>query len=460
MVKPFGRIVGLIAIGLAVAPWRGGSAEAQVRPTAIDVVRARFLTIRAHGSYRAWTNLDEGIAVQQAQTAIVGPLTGQLVAVKDNIDLDWLTTSAGAIALRDRLPRRNATVVDRLLAAGAIIPGHTNMDTWARGVRTVSETHGATANARNPRLGPMGSSGGTAVAVALGDADIGLGTDTCGSIRYPAAANLLYGLRPTPGVISRSGIVPLSPTQDVVGPIGPTVVSLAVVLDVIGGPDPRDPLTAAAPIRQRTYTDELAEASSGALPFRVWRVGVVSSLGPYRRDSKGKTMLDRVRESGIAAVDVSLPLLPLASVIDIESKVIRPMVAAGADERSWLTIGGIGGIGGIGKAKVQVTGRSVEYGRLRAARLVVQARLIDLMDTNRLDALVYPTTPFLPAERGAAQRSANCHLAATGGLPALAIPHGLNADNVPVPGVDLLGRPFQEDTLLALAQRLELTVRA
>ena len=165
-------------------------------------------------------------------------------------------------------------------------------------------------------------------------------------------------------------------------------------------------------------------------------------------------MLDRVRESGVTQVDVSLPPLPAASVIDIESKVTRPLVVAGADERTWLTAEG------IRRATLKGTGRAVEYGRLRAARLVVQARLIDLMDTNRLDALVYPTTPFLPAERGARQRSANCHLAATGGLPALAIPHGLNADNVPVPGVDLLGRPFQEDTLLALAQRLELTVRA
>ena len=240
MVTPVGRLVGMIVVGLAVAPWCGGSAGAQVEPRSVDVVRKRFVTIRAHSSYRVWTNLNEGVALQQAQTGIVGPLTGQLVAVKDNIDLDWLTTSAGANALKDRHPRRNATVIDRLLAAGAIIPGHTNMDTWARGTRTVSETNGATANARNPRLGPMGSSGGTAVAVALGDADVGLGTDTCGSIRYPAAANLLYGLRPTPGVISRSGIVPLSPTQDVVGPIGPTVASLAVVLDVIGGPDPRD----------------------------------------------------------------------------------------------------------------------------------------------------------------------------------------------------------------------------
>ncbi len=449
MVTPISRPIGLVAIGLATALLCRGSAVAEGEVAAVGVVRSRFVSIRAHSSYRAWTNLDESIALQQARTGVVGPLTGQVVAMKDSIDLDWLKTSAGALALKDRLPLRNATVVDRLLAAGAIIPGHTNMDTWARGVRTVSETHGATANARNPRLGPMGSSGGTAVAVALGDADVGLGTDTCGSIRYPTAANLLYGLRPTPGVVSRSGIVPLSPTQDVVGPIGPTVASLAVVLDVISGHDSRDPLTSVAPIRERTYTDVLAEASSGALPLRMWRIGVVKSLGPYRRDSSGQTMLDRVRESGATLVDVSLPPLPVASVVDIESKATRPLVVAGADERAWLTA----------EVNGSATGRTAEYQRLMAARSVVKTRLVDLMDTNRLDALVYPTTPFLPTGRGAPQPSGNCHLAATSGLPALAVPHGLDPDNIPVPGVDLLGRPFQEDTLLALAQRLERAVR-
>lgn len=431
-----------VVVTCAVSLVAGPGARAQSESANVISTRARFASIRAHSSYRAWTNLDEDVALVQAQDAVDGLLAGQIVAVKDNIDLDWLPTSAGAQVLRSRQPARNATVVDRLLAAGAIIPGHTNMDTWARGVRTVSETLGSTANGRNAQYGPMGSSGGTAAAIALGDADVGLGTDTCGSIRYPAAANLLYGLRPTSGLVSRSGIVPLSPTQDVVGPIGPTIASLARVLDVIAGPDPRDPLTAAAPTRSTTYTDLLASVDS----TRKWRVGVVRSLGPFRVDDTGRTMIDRLRASGVELVEVSLPALPNASVIDLESTATRSMVKAGLDEQTWMT----------SPTKELVTTDTRRYRQLLAARLLVTQRLVAALDTNRLDALAYPTTPYLPAKRGERQRSANCHLAATSGLPALAVPHTMNASNVPVPGIDLLGRPFDEATLLAIGQLLAL----
>ena len=421
--------------------WWGRAAGAQGESTNVQLVRSRFRLIRAERSYRVWTNVDEQEALKHARAEIIGSLTGQLIAVKDNIDLDWLPTSAGTRVLRNRLPARNATVVDRLLAAGGIVPGHTNMDTWARGVRTVSETTGATANGRNPRLGPMGSSGGTAVAVALGHADAGLGTDTCGSLRYPAAANLVYGLRPTPGLVSRSGVIPLSPTQDVVGPMGPSIASLATILDVIAGPDQRDPLTLLAPVRERTYTDLLKARSSE----QRWRIGVVTSLGPYRRDRSGQTMLTRMQNAGIELVDVDLPVLPAASVIESESPRTRAMVRAEAEEGSWMT----------SPTNTIFSQNGPEYARLLAAQTTVTARLTDLLDANRLDALAYPTTPFLPALRGAPQPSANCHLAATGALPALAIPHGMNIDGVPVPGIDVLGRRFDEATLLAIGQDIE-----
>ena len=438
LVMAFGGVVA-VANSAPVASAQSES-DAQAR------IRARFELIRAHSSFNAWTNVDEDSAVQQSRSVDRSPLTGKVVAIKDNIDLSWLPTSAGALALKDRRPTRNATVVDRLLAAGAIIPGHTNMDTWARGVRTVSETTGSTANARNPKLGPMGSSGGTATAVALGDADAGLGTDTCGSIRYPAAANLLYGLRPTAGLVSRSGVVPLSPTQDVVGPIGPTVESLATILDVIAGPDDRDALTQTAPERTRTYADLLQSVD----PSRAWRVGVIRSLGGYRPDLAGTTMLDRLRAAGVELVEVALPSIPTASVIDIESRITRSLVLAGVDETRWIPTA----------AWPLEPSSNRTYRQLLASRKTVAQRLTSLLDTNKLDALVYPTTPFLPAPRGARQSSGNCHLAATSGLPALAVPHGMGPNGTPVPGIDLLGRPFDEATLLALAQRIEASTPA
>ncbi len=426
------------AIASALALWFSNSPASGSETDAIARVRSRLQAISDHRSYRHWTGVDERVALEQAAAARPGVLSGIVVAVKDNIDLSWLPTAAGANALADRRTTRNATVVDRLLAAGAVIPGHTNMDTWARGVRTVSQTNGATANGRNPKYGPMGSSGGSAVAIALGEADAALGTDTCGSLRYPAAANLVLGLRPTTGLVSRAGVVPLSPTQDVVGPIAADVRTLAAVLDVIAGPDPRDPLTLTAPVRDHTYTDLLGASRTAQ---RAWRVGVVRSLGAYRLDAAGASMLDRLASAGITLVDVRLPALADANVIDDESGATRPLVLSDADEATWLT------------GSLRVVGQ-VSYERRRARRPANAAALISLMDVRGLDAIAYPTTPFLPSLRGAAQPSANCHVSATSGLPALAVPHGLDRRGVPVPGIDLLGRPFAEDQLLGLADKI------
>ena len=426
------------ACPLLVAPPQRASATGRFEPTIderVESVMARFALIRSHADYRHWTGIDEATALSHARGAPSGLLAGLMVAVKDNIDLSWLPTSAGASALRNRRPTRNASVVDRLIGAGAVIAGHTNMDTWARGARSVSETTGATANALNPTRGPMGSSGGSAVAVALGEVDGALGTDTCGSLRYPAAANVIIALRPTPGLVSRAGVIPLAPTQDVVGPMTRDIRMLARLLDVIAGADPRDPLTELAPRPDRTYTEYLQKEPSARL--RRWRVGVVRTLGQFRRDATGRTMLDKMRAAGIELVEVSMPTAPFSSVIDDESAATRPLVMGGADESRWLV------------EALRVSNRSRYVSRLRDRKLSA-SRLTALLDRNRLDALTYPTTPFGPAPRGQGQASANCRFSATSGLPALAIGHGVEADDIAVPGVDLLGREFDESTLLRL----------
>ena len=442
--RPQRRTVAILAAGacsFVVHPPRPAPASTQFEPTVDErtqSVMARFALIRSHTRYRHWTAFDEATALSQARSAPSGPLTGLLVAVKDNIDLSWLPTSAGATSLRNRRPTRNASVVDRLLGAGAVIAGHTNMDTWARGVQTVSQTTGATANALNPTRGPMGSSGGSAVAVALGEVDGALGTDTCGSLRYPAAANVIMALRPTAGVVSRAGVVPLAPTQDVVGPMARDIRTLARLLDVIAGADPRDPLTQRVPRADRTYTEDLQEQPGPvtAGPHR-WRVGVVRTLGQFRRDRTGRTMLDKMSAAGVELVEVPVPSAPFSSVVDDESGATRPLVVSGADESRWLAEG------------LRVQDRSGYASRLRD-RHKSASRLTALLDGNRLDALAYPTTPFGPAPRGQRQASANCKFAATSGLPALALGHGVDSDDVAVPGVDLLGRAFDESTLLQL----------
>lgn len=178
---------------------------------------------------------------ERARTGKRGPLHGIPIVLKDNVNTADLPTTAGNALFRDYVPGNDATVTDLLRRAGGIVVGKANMHEWAMGASTVSSLGGQTRNPYDPHRSPGGSSGGTAAAVAAGFATAGLGTDTLGSIRIPAARNNCVGLRPTAGLVSRAGIIPLSTTQDAVGPITRTVTDAALLLDVIAGPDPADP---------------------------------------------------------------------------------------------------------------------------------------------------------------------------------------------------------------------------
>ena len=152
-----------------------------------------------------------------------------------------MPTSAGSIALASFHPARDAFQVQRLKAAGAVILGKTNMHELAAGIVTVGSRFGQTRNPYDLDRNPGGSSGGTGAAVAANFAAGGMGSDTCGSIRIPASHNNLVGLRGTQGLSSRTGIVPLSSTQDIGGPIARTMADLAIMLDATVGADPADP---------------------------------------------------------------------------------------------------------------------------------------------------------------------------------------------------------------------------
>ena len=175
-----------------------------------------------------------------------GPLHGIPVIVKDNYETIEMPTSAGSIALATFHPARDAFQVQRLKAAGAVILAKTNMHELASGITTVGSRFGQTKNPYDLDRNPGGSSGGTGAAVAASFAAAGMGSDTCGSIRNPASHNNLVGLRGTQGLSSRTGIVPLSSTQDIGGPIARTIVDLAIMLDATVGADTMDPSTASA----------------------------------------------------------------------------------------------------------------------------------------------------------------------------------------------------------------------
>jgi len=183
----------------------------------------------------------EALDRERAAKGPRGPLHGIPVIVKDNYSTSDMPTTAGTVALLGFVPASDAFQVRKLREAGAVIIGKSNLHELASGITTVGSAFGQTRNPYDPSRNPGGSSGGTAAAIAASLAAAGMGSDTCGSIRIPSSVNSLVGLRPTKGLSSIAGIVPLSVTQDVGGPLARSVADLAAMLDATIGEDPADP---------------------------------------------------------------------------------------------------------------------------------------------------------------------------------------------------------------------------
>lgn len=449
-------LVAAASLAGAAPPARGALAEGLLveGPTRVERVERSLARIAsADGRWRATVTV---LAAEARATAAnddavrpigaLGPIDGLVVTVKDNIEVTGAATSAGSASLRALGPvRSDATVVERLRGAGAIVVATTNMDTWARGVRGVSEVRGQTENPRRPGRNAGGSSAGAAASVAAAYADVAIGTDTCGSIRYPAASTGLFGLRPSQATLSRAGVVPLSPTQDTVGVIAADPALIAIVLRVMAGPDERDPAAASIRLRDPSTSGRDAEPPVAA-PVRI---GVVSTLGPWRRGADGSSVLDAFRRAGFELIDIGLPALPLASVIDDEAGPSR------ARYLSWRRAGGRVAAPGRDSpdpwlGRLEVANPSGHRARL-AARAVARDRLSDLMDRLGLTAIAMPTNRADPVALGRRQPSGNCHLASTTGMPAIAVPGPLDATGVEVVGADLLGRVGDDLVLVDLA---------
>ncbi len=393
-----------------------------------------------------------------------GPLHGLPILIKDNYDMAGLPTTGSSLSLAGTLPPDDAFQVRRLREAGCVILGKTNLHEFAYGITCISSLGGQTLNPYALDRNPGGSSGGTAAAIAASLAAFGMGSDTCGSIRIPASHNNLIGLRPTLGLSSRDGILPMSRHQDVAGPLTRTVEDLALALDATAGFDPNDPTTEAGRGRvPQTYTAFLdPDALRGA------RVGVLDALfGNQPEDEEVASLVRRalgeMAPAGAEIVEaVSVPdferLLAASSVLMQEFRADVDAYLARTTAAPYRSLASIVASGLYHNAVHAALTRSLEIegldsddyrGRL-AARAELRTALLKVLDEMRLDALAYPTIRRKAQKVGLVQPGTNCQTSAQSGLPAISFPAGFTEDGLPV-GIELLGRPFDEGRLISLA---------
>ncbi len=424
-----------------------------------------------------------------------GPLHGIPVVLKDNFDTADLPTTGGFFGLKGSIPLQDATLVTRLRAAGAIILAKTNMSEFASG-GAMSSVAGAMRNPHALDRAPGGSSGGSGVAIAAYYAPLGFGTDTGGSIRSPSTTNGIVGLKPTLGLLSRAGIIPLSLSLDTGGPMTRSVYDVAIALNAtVGAEDPRDPVTHAA--LGRTITDYTRSLAPTALQGA--RIGVARSfLGQDADvDAVFESALAALKAQGAILVDVQYPETVLKIRNDLYNAVRKPEFKAQiAEYLATLRPG-------YPKTLMEILAMSEKLvspradgvqpnpGRLTLYRQEVKMpsltdpfyraaieqgmpfvrdSLAAVFEANQVEAIVYPTNPKSIARVGeeppspsgvgaGAPTNSPYTFANLTGFPELTIPAGFNSNRLPV-GISFFGRAWSEPRLLALGYAYEQATHA
>jgi Asp-tRNA(Asn)/Glu-tRNA(Gln) amidotransferase A subunit family amidase len=408
-----------------------------------------------------------------------GALFGVPVLVKDNLVTAGMPTSFGSDVFRDYRAEEDAATVARLVAAGAVVLGKTTLPDWASAWFAYSSRSGWTKNPHALERSAGGSSCGTAAGVAAGYAPVGLGTDTGSSIRLPSSFCNLVGVRPTPGLISRSGCSPIVGMQDTVGPLGRTVSDVCRVFDVLVGYDPADPLSHRGSLarRRRSSLDALRlDALRGA------RLGVLrSAFGAESAHTRGVNQvmgraISQCAAGGATVVDVEVPRLDelieatfvyrfsarhelnqwLAQQPGVPMSRIEDIVAVSGHDRRIPLLSHIAD----GPDDPE---SMVEFRHALAARESLLSRLVQVLEEQELDALVFPTAqaapPLLADVLSPDWNTVDGYLspsviASAAGMPAMSIPAGFTADGLPV-GMEILARPFDEATLFRLGYGFE-----
>ena len=422
---------------------------------------------------------------ERARSGPRSPLHGIPVVLKDNVDTADMPTTAGSVLLAGSLPPDDAFLVRRLRDAGAIVLAKVNMSEFASGP-TMSSIGGWIRNPHDVDHSPSGSSGGTGAAIAASFAQLGIGTDTGGSVRGPSTSNGIAGLKPTLGLVSRDGIIPLALSFDTGGPMARSVHDVAAMLNVIAGTDRADPAT--APADARRAVDYTAFLDAGALAGA--RIGVARQFmgGDQEVDWVMEAAFQSMREAGATLVDVRVPQWLIEARGDwyttirwreFRQQIPEYLATIGPDypkslaelvARSQEVVARDEDGGGPNPSRwslfqqEQASGMVTdhEYVAMKEHGLpLVRTLLSGLMESEALDAVVYPTSPSRPSRVGGGGGGAPSatNLANLSGYPDLIVPAGFPSDGLPV-GISFLGRPFSESTLLGLGYALEQRVDA
>ena len=485
---------------MAREAWRLAEAVRTGATSAADAVAMSLAAIEddraaGDGGLNAFTQVFHDRALEQARaidTRIASgdaaglALAGVPVAIKDNICTSWGRTTAGSKYLERYHSPFAATAAQRLVAAGAVIVAKTNMDEFGMGSSGEHSAFGPTRNPRDRSRVPGGSSGGSAAAVAGGMVPVALGSDTGGSIRQPAAHCGAVGLKPTYGRVSRWGLVAYASSLDVIGPIAGSVRDAALVLGVIAGADERDATCSARPAFD---LPELLDLDAAPSPMRI---GVVRHAGEGLHASV-VAALDRsesaLRAAGAEIVDVELPnpdhavsAYYIVAPAEASSNLAR-YDGVRYGERAALNDGdGIhemfvesrcAGFGAEVKRRIMLGTYVLSAGyadryyhdALKARRVIKQGYDRAFEEGGGVHALLMPTTPGPAFKIGAKSGdplsmyledvyTVGVNLA---GLPAVSLPGGhAKEDGVDLPiGVQLVGRAFDETTLVRVAYALE-----
>ncbi|MCR4845272.1 MAG: Asp-tRNA(Asn)/Glu-tRNA(Gln) amidotransferase subunit GatA [Eubacterium sp.] len=446
-----------------------------------------YITVDTEGALKAAEEADKRIAAKKATGEAIGPFEGVPVAIKDNMCIEGMLTTCASHILDGFKPTYTSTAVEKLIEAGAVILGHTNMDEFAMGSTSETSYYGATKNPWNKERVPGGSSGGSAAAVAADECAIALGSDTGGSIRQPASFCGVTGIKPTYGRVSRYGLIAYGSSLDQIGPLGKNVEDCAAMLEVISGHDPKDSTSAGGDeeskkdprILDTSFTEALIDDVKGmkiGVPRDYFLDGIdedvknaVLSAAEVLK-SKGAT----VEEFDLGMVEYAIPAYYVIACAEASSNLERfDGVKYGYRTGEYTDLHNMykktrsEGFGTEVKRRIMLGSfvlSSGYYDAYYVKALRVKALIKKAFDDafSKYDVILGPVAPTTALKLGESLSdpikmylgdiyTVSVNLA---GLPGISVPCGEDKDGLPI-GLQLLGQTFDEKKIIQTAYTYE-----